>query len=333
MADVMRRIERKVIKLDPDFERDFLWDDARQSRLIESVLMRIPLPVFYLAEDKEGGLIIVDGLQRLTTFNRFRNGTLRLQIEQNPELHGKAFKDLTPKLQDRFEDGPLTFYLIDPKVPDRVRLDIFERVNSGVPLTRQQMRNALYNGPATRQLRELATSPKFKQATGGALSSDRHRREMKDREAVNRFLAYSNLGWRQYGPSGSGDFDEFLGAALRDLNDKPPQLAHSSASFLRSMEMNFRVFGNHAFRKSRPSNARRSALNLALFDVFSVGFAAYDPSRVTPKRVLSLQRAFYDLLAKGGFSNAISYATARVENVHTRFQLTEQMLGRVLGAP
>jgi hypothetical protein len=286
-----------------------------------------------LAEDTDGGLIIVDGLQRLTTFNRFRNGTLRLQIEQNPELHGKAFTDLTPKLQDRFEDGPLTFYLIDPKVPDRVRLDIFERVNSGVPLTRQQMRNALYNGPATRLIRELATSAKFKQATGGALSSDRHRREMKDREAVNRFLAYTNLGWRQYGPSGRGDFDEFLGAALRELNDKPTQVANSRTAFLRSMPMNFRVFGKHAFRKSRPSDSRRSALNLALFDVLSVGLAAYHPSRLTPAHTSSLQRAFYNLLSKEAFANAISYATARVENVHTRFELMEQMLTRVLGAP
>jgi hypothetical protein len=333
IADVLRRIEKDAIKLDPDFERDFVWDDARQSRLIESVLMRIPLPVFYLAENRDGNLIVVDGLQRLTTFRRFRTEALVLDIESSRELHGKKFSDLPPKLQDRFEDGPLTFYLIDPKVPDRVRLDIFERVNSGVPLTRQQMRNALYNGRATQLVREMANSTAFVTATGGALTSDRHKRDMKDREAVNRFLGYFYLGWRQYGPAGMGDFDDFLGATLRALNEDPHEAIRCKKAFLHSMAANVRIFSKHAFRKSTTKDPRRSALNLALFDVFSVGLARYDAKRLTVELESSIRSAFHKLLRREEFSNAISYATARVENVHTRFRLVDDMLTKVLGAP
>jgi hypothetical protein len=329
IADVLRRIDKQVIKLDPDFERDFVWDDLRQSRLVESVLLRIPLPVFYLAEDAQGKLIVVDGLQRLTTFKRFRAGMLKLKIP-NSELDGKHFNDLSPKLQDRFEDGPLTFYLIDPQVPDRVRLDIFERVNSGVSLTRQQMRNALYNGPATLLLRELAKSTEFKATTGGGLSLDRHQKNMSDREAVNRFLAYYNLGWEQYGSDALGDFDEFLGTALRKLNREPEKLERSKKAFVRSMLRNQRIFGKHAFRKHEAPGARRSALNLALFDVFSVGLARH--ARLSPDLDEKIRRSFYSLLKRDEFLDAISYATARVQNVHTRFRLTEQMLDRVFRA-
>ena len=132
--DVLRRIEQGQYIMDPDFQRDFIWDDAKQSKLIESVLMRIPLPVFYLAEDAEGRMVVVDGLQRLSTFRRFVDGGLRLRLKDQADLDKKSFVDIAPKLQNRIEDCNLTLYVIDAKVPERARLDIFERVNSGVPV-------------------------------------------------------------------------------------------------------------------------------------------------------------------------------------------------------
>jgi len=331
IADVLRRIERKIIVLDPDFERDFVWDEKRQSRLIESVLMRIPLPVFYLAEDKNGKLIVVDGLQRLTTFKRFKDGELILDIEKNRELHQKGFEDLPEKFQDRFEDGPLTFYLIDPNVPDRVRLDIFERVNSGVALTRQQMRNALYTGSATKLLRDLARSDRFTEATAGTFKIERHRREMTDREAINRFVAHFTLGWKRYGTKQFPDFDEFLGGSLRYVNQHASEINSIKSAFLRSMQINANVFGKHAFRK--PAHARRNALNVALFEVMSVCIAAYGATPVTPSRHRALEEGFEALIERSSFSAAITYATAEIRNVQKRFAMTEEMLREVWGDP
>lgn len=193
------------------------------------------------------------------------------------------------------------------------------------------MRNALYNGASTRLLRELADSTEFKTATGESLSLTKRRREMSDREAINRFLAHYYLGWQHYGPEGLGDFDQFLGTALKKLNDHPTGLERSRNAFLLSMKRNRRIFGKHAFRKHESPNARRSALNLALFDVFSVGLARY--KKIPQSLDEKLRRSFYRLLKKTEFSDAISYATARVQNVHTRFRLTEQMLVGVLGDP
>jgi hypothetical protein len=162
--DVLRRIEKGAYIMDPDFQRDFVWDEHKQSKLIESVLMRIPLPVFYIAENTEGQMVVVDGLQRLSTFKRFYENGFALKLPERNELNKKKFKDLSPKLQNRIEDCNLILYIIDSKVPAQALLDIFERVNSGQPLTRQQMRNCLHTGPATRFLKKEVATEIFKEA-------------------------------------------------------------------------------------------------------------------------------------------------------------------------
>ena len=94
--EIIRRIREGRYIMDPDFQRDFIWDEKKQSRLIESVLLRIPLPVFYMAEDEEGRMVVVDGLQRLSTFRRFIEGGLQLRLPDRIELHRKGFYDLSP---------------------------------------------------------------------------------------------------------------------------------------------------------------------------------------------------------------------------------------------
>ena len=129
-------------------------------------------------------MIVVDG-GCLPSIQRFE-----LRLRDRPELDRKRFKDLTPKLQNRVEDCNLILYVIDSKVPEQARLDIFERVNG--PLTRQQMRNCLFMGEATRFLKD--ESDLFLQATGGSLNA----KTMRDREFVNRFCAFQILNLNEY---------------------------------------------------------------------------------------------------------------------------------------
>ena len=247
---VYRRIKQGFYVMDPDFQRDFIWKDDKQSRLIESVVMRIPLPVFYLAEDDQGRMIVVDGLQRLSTFQRFLADDLKLRLADRPDLHGKRFSELGAKLQNRIEDCNLTFFIMDARVPDRARLDIFERVNGGEPLSRQQMRNCLYMGKATRFLKDEAHTDLFLRATGHSLRSD----TMRDREFLNRFCAFQILGVNQY----HGDMDRFLGDCLRTMNRmEDNELVSLRAELHRTLQSNYDVFGKHAFRKQRPGVTRR----------------------------------------------------------------------------
>lgn len=324
LYDIVRRIRNDQFIMDPDFQRDFIWKPDKQSKLIESMVMRIPLPVFYLAEREDGKTVVVDGLQRLTTFQRFLDNDLVLRdLKLAPELNGKRYVELPMKLQNRLEDTQLILYLIDSKVPEQARLDIFDRVNGGVPLTRQQMRNSIYCGAATRWLKQEVESEEFKLATGRSLDW----RSMRDRECVNRFCAFSLLGVSAYY---KGDMDEFLATVLRKMNDSPESRLHAlSESFRTSMRNNFHVFGLHSFRKHRNVVERRSVINVALFDVFSVLL-----SRVTEEAVLhsteQIHTSFFELMDNAEFMDAITISTNATSKVHKRFEIAEAKLGSIL---
>ena len=136
VKETVERIRRGRYVLNPDFQRDFVWKIDKQSRLIESCLMCIPLPFFYVAQEKDGRIVVIDGLQRLATFCRFLNNDFALklnniEVEDAHTLQSKRFKELPLALQERIEDTQLVLYILDDdKAPERAKLDIFERVKS-----------------------------------------------------------------------------------------------------------------------------------------------------------------------------------------------------------
>lgn len=322
--DVIRRMDKGSFVLNPDFQRDFIWAEDKQSKLIESVLMRIPLPVFYLAEDDQGRMIVVDGLQRLITFQRFFRNELRLKLPGQTKIDKKRFDDLSPKLQNRVEDCNLVLYIIDAKVPERARLDIFERVNGGVPLTRQQMRNCLYMGNATRFLKKEATEKTFLQATGGSLRTS----TMRDREFVNRFCAFQQLPLGDY----KGDMDVFLARTLTEMNTLSPEtLTQLSAEFRTGLTNNYRVFGKHAFRKHSDGQIQRSVINASLWDVMSTGLSRLSEATVE-EHAEELRSAFYQLMRNDSFIRSITYSPNSTSQVKHRFEVAKVKLEEVFGA-
>ena len=324
IRDVIRRIDQGTFVMNPDFQRDFIWDKGKQSRLIESVIMRIPLPVFYLAEDPEGRMVVVDGLQRLSTFRRFVKDDLKLQLPDREELNGKKFSDLGFKLQNRVEDCNLILYLIDSRVPERARLDIFERVNSGEVLTRQQMRNCLFVGQATRFLKVEAQTDIFLEATGRSLRTE----TMRDREFVNRFCAFQLLDLDEY----RGDMDDFLAKCLREMNEMEHfGLSNLSDQFRRGLANNLMLFGRHAFRKHVPEQESRNVLNASFWDVMSTGLSRYTKDRIEACAA-PLRQAIYDLLKNHEFNTAITYSTNSTKAVGYRFTMTRKVFKEILGA-
>lgn len=327
VSEVLNRVEKNRWILDPDFQRDFVWPLDKQSKLIESCIMRIPLPVFYVAEGPGGEIIIVDGLQRVTTFVNYVNDEFKIQGtgfndggNKENSIEGKKFSQLPLKLQERILDTQLVMYILDANAPERARLDIFERVNSGVALTRQQMRNAVYSGPATRWLRDAVESDLFHDATGGSLNS----KTMRDREAVNRFCAFSILGVEEY----RGDMDEFLAKSLRYMNDPDNEacLNDLMKKFERSLRSNQQLFGGHAFRKSLVDGdpySKRSILNISLFDVCTVILAEYpeEISLESESRYKMRNGLIHLIMYDEEFYNAISFFTNNTKSVKARFEL------------
>ncbi len=319
--DVLRRIEKGTFIMDPDFQRDFIWKEDKQGKLIESVLMRIPLPVFYLAENQKGEMVVVDGLQRLSTFQRYVKNEFALKLPHQKGLHNKKFDDLSPKLQNRIEDCNLILYVIDAKVPVQALLDIFERVNSGIPLTRQQMRNCLFSGPATKFLKNEASTALFMKATGDSLDPNK----MRDREFINRFCAFQLLGLEGY----KGDMDDYLAKALEHMNKlEENELEKLSSKFRISLKNNKTVFGKYAFRKQYSDTGKRSVINASLWDVMSTGLSRYS-EHLVEARVESLKGAFYELLCDDDFLESITLGTNQVSRVVKRFTKTNEMLQEV----
>ena len=270
-------------------------------------------------------MIVVDGLQRLSTFNRFVDGELPLRLRDQGELAGKRFADLSPKLQNRIEDCNLTLYIIDSKVPERARLDIFERVNSGEPLTRQQMRNSLYSGPGTRFLKQEAVTPLFLEATGWSLRTS----SMRDREFVNRFCGFQLLPLDSY----RGEMDDFLADTLtRRMNKmKADELSRLSAEFQNGLYNNLIVFGEHAFRKHFEGQTRRSVINASLWDIMSTGLSRL-PTSVVKSRADDLRDALHVLMDNDDFIASITYGTNATGRVNDRFRVASVMFREVFGA-
>ena len=332
LDDIMVRNETRTVRetviritngryiMDPDFQRDFIWDIAKQSKLIESCIMRIPLPVIYVAESPDGRIMIVDGLQRLSTFRRFLDNEFKLtKLGDHHPLEGRSFDELPIHLQERVEDTQLTLHILDRSAPDRARLDIFERVNSGEPLTRQQMRNAIYNGPGTRWLSRMAAHDSFQVATGRSLNA----KTMRDREAINRFAAFHLLDWQSYE---GGDMDGFLARAIVHLNSLPEDDRHPiDHDFLASMRRNYDLFGRHAFRKSLRQeipDAYLTVINISLFDVLSVLLARVSDEAIKT-RSEDIRRRIVALVSDDGFADAITYSTNSTNQVRTRFQMVQ----------
>ena len=327
VAEVVKRIMANRYVLDPDFQRDFVWPVPKQSKLIESCVMRIPLPVFYVAEAPDGRIMVVDGLQRLSTFTRYVGNKFKLSGLTGGEagtsshaLEGKLFNELPLNLQERIQDTQLTMYILDAKAPERARLDIFDRVNSGEPLSRQQMRNALHNGPATVWLKDAAKGKPFQAATGGSLNP----KTMRDREAINRYCAFKLLGRKKYV---SSDMDGFLAEGLRklaDMTDK--QRAILRTEFDGAMLLNVELFEHHAFRKSLASpEGARSVINISLFEICAVIMSGMvlPPGAVARRR---LRKAVTALLDDDEFQKAITYSTNSTIAVQKRFEMMEEAI-------
>jgi hypothetical protein len=328
---LMKRLDHDEIDLNPDFQRKGgIWTPARKSRLIESLLLNIPLPVFYVAANPDGNWIVVDGLQRLTTLNQFiREQSFGLrELEFLSQFNDKKFDDLPRPMQRRILESEPVFHIIQPGSPKAVTRTIFKRINtSGMPLSAQEIRNALYQGKSTRFLKELAESEAFLLATGGSIRDDR----MADRECVLRYLAFSIRGVQDYKVS---DLDGFLSETMERLNKKPDSaFERYRAGFEQAMNRSHALFGEDAFRKLRQDQTRRSPINKALFETWSVALAQLDDSQALSlrRKRWRVREAFVELLeADQQFVSAISLTTSSVASVRMRFARIEEIVQGVL---
>ncbi len=328
---LLTRIREEEIDLQPDFQRRAgLWSPKKQSQLIESLLIRIPLPAFYFDATNEDRWLVVDGLQRLWTLRRFAiESDLKLTgLEFLEDWNGKGFSDLPRKFQRRIEETQITAYLIEPGTPEAVKFNIFKRINTtSLPLSSQEIRHALNQGKARDFLQRLAESKDFLSATVEGVSSKR----MADRECVLRFLAFVLTPYSDYQ---EGDVDAYLNEKMADLNEiSDTKSAELERRFLRAMHAAERIFDVDAFRKRYFPDAPRNPINKALFEAWSVGLDACSDEeigRLVEKRQSVIDQ-FAQLLADNRqFETSISLSTGDPAKVKTRFGAIENLIRKVL---
>ena len=276
IPELIRFIEDGDIEISPNFQRHFVWDNTRQSRLIESIFLGLPLPSIYLSQYKDGRLAIVDGLQRLNTIKKFNDNKLRLNnLEYLTECNGYTYNELEsegllPPLRLRkFKFTQIMGFVIDYRSPSALKFDLFKRLNTGgKPLNRQEIRNCLSRPRLQNILQTMTTCNEFLTATNYSVNDTR----MVAQELALRFIYFFDQ-YTDINPIGnySGRIDDELDNYIEYLNSKnhiEPYIDH----FKKGMECSYKLFGEYSFRKITPgySNKRKTSINKLLFTTISV---------------------------------------------------------------
>lgn len=333
VSNIIEQLKYNDILLEPDFQRHpDLWSPRQQSRLIESLIIRIPLPTFYFDRLDDDKLIVVDGLQRLYTLKKFmaleKDDPDRLvltELEYLKEYEGRKFEELPPIIQRRIKQQPLTAYIIRSGTPDKVRTSIFNRINTGgLTLEPAEIKNSVYRGQAANLLKELAHSNEFVKATRNKIDPSR----MLDCEFVNRFLAFYLLGIKRY----SGNLEDYLNdVMIRLQKESEPTIEKCRKDFLKAMEYASGIFGNTAFRKIN-SDGRYGKINKPLYDAVTVNLARLDEKdcqKLLYKKDNLLEK-YTALLSDKDFVDIITRGTASINNVEGRYEAIYKIFQEVL---
>lgn len=329
LRNVVDFIDEESLDLAPDFQRLRVWSSVQKSQLIESVLLQIPLPAFYFAEDDTGLLRVVDGVQRLSTIHDFvRGGEMRLHgLEYIHDVERHSFAQLPAQWQRRLHNTQIVAHVIAPTTPQPVMYDIFRRINTGgTPLNSQEIRHCMSRPRSREFLLRLTQLPEFMEATGGGLP--RGRKRMIDREIALRVIAFL-----LYGSDGFLDatLDDFLWRTTVAL-DTPEvlsdtDLADLEETFRHGLRTARQVFGDQAFRKWPHGADRTYPFNRALFDSWTASLADPETPDLDEGQAARIREgARQAMTSDPEYIASVSSSTGARRNVLTRFEVARSLI-------
>lgn len=335
VSDLYSRYKDGDLMLQPDFQRYFVWDGKKSSRLIESLLLDVPLPIVYLAEEAEGRESVIDGQQRLTSFFKFIDGDLLLTgLQVRSDLNGRRYVDLDKVLQNKFRRSAIRTITIQRESDKDLKFEIFERLNTGsVALNDQELRNCIYRGPYNRLLREMALDQDFMFLIG----IQKPEKRMRDVDLVLRFAAFYHATYLKYRPPMrrflNEDMDKFQDISQEDAEDAR-RAFKNSAQIIRSL------LGMNAFRRFYRGDEKNpngwwepKRFNASLYDVLMFGFTPYDKNQVYPYLDSIREVLIWLMTQDDEFVNAIELSTSSAKMVTTRFDKWRQTLQQIVGSP
>ena len=333
MCNAMRLV------LQPDFQRQYVWDSTKASKLIESAILGIPLPIIYLSEEKDGREYVIDGQQRLTSFFSFIDGKFPddkqfklTGLNVRADLNGKRFSDLVEEVQDKVRYYKIRAITFQKDSSETLKFEIFERLNTGsVQLNDQELRNCLYRGKLNVALKEMAAEADFMHICGLKAPDKR----MKDRELVLRFCAFFHRTYLNY-KAPIRDFLNTEAYEKRDISDK--ELSELKIAFKNSCHIIRSIFDQTAFKRfykgkeGQPNGFwEPKKFNTSLFDILMYSFAREDKNKVF-QNLDSIREALLILMTEDQeFVDAIELSTSSVQAVTVRFDKWRLTLQGILG--
>lgn len=321
--EYIRKVNDKKIVMNPDFQRNEVWSKEQKSQLIESTMLEIPIPAFYMKKDAQGRLIVVDGLQRTLALRGFLNDEFPLTgLKALSKLNGLTCSEIRrndnlSSLITRVEDRQLFFYVISKNTPMSIVYDIFNRINTGgTKLERQEIRNCIFIGNSTRLLKELSGEDVFKNAIDNGISGKR----MKDREAALRCIAFTILDYKK---TYIRSMDDFLEQAMRRINKMSTvEVDDLKQKFLSIMGRTQRTYGDTNFRI--PSDYTRGQINIAVMEtVYYVYYQKIEMGQAIDNNLM--RQSFQTLLKDPDYLDAVRNSTGSPSKVTTRFNLAKQI--------
>ncbi|CAB9544750.1 hypothetical protein BROOK1789C_1921 [Bathymodiolus brooksi thiotrophic gill symbiont] len=266
LSNIISRLKHKEISI-PNYQRHAnLWSIKQKSRLIESILLKLPLPVFYFDVSNSDKWEIVDGLQRISTIEHFFSDKkwFRLKdLEFLTDLNGKKASELDRTMQRTLDETQFITYQIEAQTPKEVRYSIFNRINTGgLSLKPQEIRQALNQaGLGVKFLAGIAENEVFKNVVG--ISNER----MAGQELALRFMAFKTLGDDKF-----KIMNNFLDLAMEEIDAKSEQeLRILQSDLIAVLEFSEQVLGEkHRFSRSIVDEERNKLVNLSLFDALTV---------------------------------------------------------------
>ncbi len=320
--------EENELDLSPDYQRNFVWTSRQKSKLIESLLIGIPLPTFYIDARDENKWIIIDGVQRLTTILTFMDNTFKLNNMQYLKyLDGKKFDALDRKYRRRIEDFQLLCNMVRPNTPSKIAFNIFQRINTlGTHLEVQELRNAMYRGKSTELLKKLSKSDEFVNViTEKKVNSYEKRKE--DHAIILRYLAFQMTNYLEYTKNDMNAFLEKAMDTVNKMNDL--EIKSLENTFLECMKKAKIIFENDAFCK--PSKGKiGNPISKALFESIGYALDLYTIEEIE-KNKIKLREKINETYKKDEFILMTSVATNNPPKVHYRFNLFLELFKEVIG--
>lgn len=331
--ELYRKYQKKQLILDVDFQRKDVWKSKQKCELIESILMGLPLPIFYFKQKNNATYVVVDGKQRLTTLFEFLNNKFTLKsLKILKFLNGKKFDDLIDELgvyQAQLEDYQVYSHVILPPTPDKILFDIFDRVNrGGTQLNKQEIRNALYQGKGLDMIKEITKMSEFSEATRIEYKKDER---MKGAYLITRFLSYYLLFHNQLMKEGiaytyNGDTDDLIEVTLKQLNEmEENELGKLKELTMKTLCMSHNILGRGAFRRELHAS---KPINMNIFEttLYFMSLVLENNLMIQPKRIYSRLR---DIINSDEFLECIGNSRDRSEKVNGRFGLMEALVKEI----